>query len=47
VVIHAFSYQGIEKQRPQFVAVVIVCVAMTLAMQCAGLRMRRSAAHIL
>jgi methionine sulfoxide reductase heme-binding subunit len=44
VALHAFGYQGIEKQRPQFVAVVIACVAMTLAMQCKGFRMRRTAA---
>jgi methionine sulfoxide reductase heme-binding subunit len=42
VVMHAFGYQAIEKQRPPFVVVVIACVAMTLAMQCAGLLMRRS-----
>jgi sulfoxide reductase heme-binding subunit YedZ len=44
VALHAFAYQGIEKQRPQFVAAVVVCVAMTLAIQCAGVLMRRTAA---
>jgi sulfoxide reductase heme-binding subunit YedZ len=44
VALHAFAYQGIEKQRPQFVAVVIACVAITLALQCAGFLMRRTAA---
>jgi methionine sulfoxide reductase heme-binding subunit len=43
VVMHAIGYQAIENQRPPFVVVVIACVAMTLAMQCAGLLMRRSA----
>jgi methionine sulfoxide reductase heme-binding subunit len=44
VALHAFAYQGIEKQRPQFVAAVIVCVTATLAIQCAGVLMRRTAA---
>jgi methionine sulfoxide reductase heme-binding subunit len=44
VALHAFGYQGIEKQRPQFVALVILCVAITLAVQCAGFLMRRTAA---
>jgi sulfoxide reductase heme-binding subunit YedZ len=42
VAMHAFGYQGIEKQRPRFVATVIACVAVTLALQCAGFWMRRS-----
>jgi sulfoxide reductase heme-binding subunit YedZ len=44
VALHAFAYQGIETQRLHFVAVVIACVAMTLAMQCAGFLMRRTTA---
>jgi methionine sulfoxide reductase heme-binding subunit len=38
VALHAFGYQGIEKQRPQFVAVVVACVATALAMQWAAAR---------
>jgi sulfoxide reductase heme-binding subunit YedZ len=44
VALHAFAYQGIEKQRPQFVAVVIACVAITLAIQWAGFLIRRTIA---
>jgi sulfoxide reductase heme-binding subunit YedZ len=44
VAMHAFGYQGIEKQHPQFVAVVIACVVITLAFQRAGFLMRGSAA---
>ena len=43
VVLHAFGYQGIEKQHSQFVAAVITCVTVTLALQCVGFRMRQSA----
>jgi DMSO/TMAO reductase YedYZ heme-binding membrane subunit len=43
VAMHAFGYQWIEKQRPEFVATVIACIAITLAFQCVGFRMRRSA----
>lgn len=39
--VHAFSYQGIEKQRLPFVATVAVCVAMAAAMQTAGWISRR------
>lgn len=43
VAMHAFGYQGIEKQRLEFVASVIACVAVTLGLQCIGFRMRKSA----
>jgi sulfoxide reductase heme-binding subunit YedZ len=43
VAMHAFGYQGIEKQRPQFVAVVIACVIIALALQCVGFQMPQSA----
>jgi sulfoxide reductase heme-binding subunit YedZ len=46
VSMHAFGYQGIEKQRPWFVAVVIACVVITLALQWAGFLMRRLPARI-
>src|SRR5580704_11118367 len=42
VAMHAFGYQGIEKQRPQFVAVVIACVIIALALQCVGFQMPQS-----
>ncbi len=46
VSMHAFGYQGIEKQRPWFVAMVIACVVITLALQWAGFLMRRLTARI-
>ncbi|MDE3148519.1 MAG: ferric reductase-like transmembrane domain-containing protein [Acidobacteriota bacterium] len=39
--VHAFSYQGIEKQHLPFVATVAVCVAIAAAMQTAGWISRR------
>lgn len=44
VAMHAFGYQGIEKQRPWFVATVIACVGFTIAVQGTGFVMRRSRA---
>jgi sulfoxide reductase heme-binding subunit YedZ len=46
VAMHAFGYQGIEKQRPSFVAVVITCLIITVALQWAGFLTRRAAARI-
>ena len=40
--VHAFAFQGIEKQHLLFVATVILCVAVTLVMQTAGWMSRRS-----
>lgn len=42
VILHTFGYQAIEKQRTPFVAVVIVCVVLTLVLQGLGYRRRRS-----
>jgi len=39
--VHAFAYQGIEKQHRPFVATVAVCVAVAAAMQTAGWISRR------
>ena len=46
VAMHAFGYQGVEKQRPRFVAVVVACAVITLSLQWAGFLMRRSIARI-
>ncbi len=43
-VIHAFAYQGIEQQRPLYVATIIICFVGTLCFQVAGILTRRSAA---
>lgn len=42
VVLHAFGYQTIEKQRAPFVALVIVCVAITVGLQAYGFRLTRA-----
>jgi methionine sulfoxide reductase heme-binding subunit len=42
VAIHAFGYQGIEKQQAGWVATVSACVAITVAVQAAGFFRRRS-----
>ena len=39
---HSIAYQTIEKQRPPFVATVVVCIGMALSLQIAGLVSRRS-----
>ena len=41
--VHAFAFQGIEKQLTPYVATVIACVVMTLALQAVGVVKRRSA----
>jgi len=41
VILHAFGYQTIEKQRAPFVALVIVCVAITVGLQTYGFRLHR------
>jgi len=43
--VHAFAYQGIEKQKASFVATVAACVVITLALQSLGIARRRSAAQ--
>ena len=43
--LHAFGYQGIEKQKMAWVGSVIVCVATTIALQCAGFWKRRHAVN--
>jgi sulfoxide reductase heme-binding subunit YedZ len=43
--VHAFAYQGVEKQRLPFVITVVVCVAIALAFQMAGIVMVRKAAR--
>jgi sulfoxide reductase heme-binding subunit YedZ len=42
VAIHAFGYQGIEKQQAGWVATVTVCIAIAVAFQAAGYLRRRS-----
>src|ERR1035441_8719308 len=39
--VHSFAYQGVEKQHLPFVATVALCVAITLALQVAGIARRR------
>ena len=40
--VHSFAYQGVEKQRLPFVATAAICVAITLALQVAGIARRRT-----
>lgn len=40
---HAIGYQAIEKQRPRFVAAVILCLVVALGFQVIGMMRRRSA----
>lgn len=42
--VHSIAYQTIEKQKFPFVATVVVCLAITLSFQVAGIVRRRSAA---
>jgi methionine sulfoxide reductase heme-binding subunit len=42
--VHSFAYLGIEKQHLPFVATVVLCGALTLALQFAGIASRRSQA---
>jgi methionine sulfoxide reductase heme-binding subunit len=44
-VMHAFAYQGIEKQRPWFVGAVAASTVVALAFQIAGIMQRRSSQH--
>lgn len=44
VVLHTFGYQTIEKQRVPFVALAIMCTAITLAMQAYGFGLHRAEA---
>ncbi|KAA6464987.1 hypothetical protein DYQ86_03270 [Acidobacteria bacterium AB60] len=41
--VHAFAYQGVEKQKLQFVATVAICTAIALGFQCAGIVFTRRA----
>ena len=43
VALHAFGYQGIEKQKLHFVIVVSTCVALTIALQLIGFQSARRA----
>jgi sulfoxide reductase heme-binding subunit YedZ len=43
--VHAFAYQGVEKQNIAFVATVAACVVVTVALQSTGFVKRRSAAN--
>ena len=43
--VHAFAYQGVEKQQASFVATVVACVVITAALQSIGIARRRSAAQ--
>jgi methionine sulfoxide reductase heme-binding subunit len=40
--IHAVAFQGVEKQKLPYVLVVMACIAITIAMQTAGILKRRS-----
>lgn len=42
--IHAFAYQGVEKQKFYFVATVCLCLLFVLAFQSIGIRLRRKVA---
>lgn len=44
VILHAFGYQAIEKQRAPFVALVVICVALTVGVQTYGFHLRRAEA---
>jgi len=38
---HAFGYQGVEKQKIAWVATIVSCVVLTIAIQIAGFLKRR------
>jgi sulfoxide reductase heme-binding subunit YedZ len=40
--IHSTAFQAVEKQKLPYVSVVLVCIAITIAMQTAGILKRRS-----
>lgn len=46
VALHAIGYQTIEKQKANFVAVVVACIAVTLGMQLSGWAQRRRKALV-
>lgn len=42
VAVHAFAFQGVEKQKAGWVTLAVVCVAAAMGMQAAGVAMRRA-----
>lgn len=42
--IHSIAYQAIEKQKPPFVATVVICIVIAISFQVAGIARRRSSA---
>ena len=44
VAVHSFAFQGVEKQKAQWVAAVVVCVGMALLVQIAGIARRLQSA---